>query len=146
MCNNGRQLKDKDLFTLANSWSTRRVVGFLEKAKVVKRVEESSGHKPGHPDFFGHYQISLTQVINDLAPDQVKHYEHLTAKWNLVGCPPEAQQNNWKGRKRRFLQSVSKAAWQQYGMRVMVFVNVKGPDGIRVLSMCVDLFIGLRGY
>lgn len=145
MCNNGRQLKDKDLFTLANSWSTRRVVGFLEKKQVVKKAEEGSGHKPGHPNFFGYYQVSLTQVIDELAPDQLKHYERLAAKWNLVGCPPDAQQNNWKSRGRRFLQSVSKTAWQQYGMRVMIFANVKSTDGIRVLSMSVHLFFGLRG-
>lgn len=135
MCNNGRQLKDKDLFTLANSWSTRRVVGFLEKKRVVQKAEEASGHKAGHPDFFGYYQVSLTKVIDDLAPDQLKHYEQLAAKWNLVGCPPDAQQNNWKSSGRRFFQSISKTAWQQYGMRVIIFANVKSTDGIRVLSM-----------
>lgn len=135
MCNNGRQLKDKDLFTFANSWSTRRVVGFLEKAKVVQKAKSLSGHNPGHPDFFSYYQVSLTHVIGELASEQLKYYERLAAKWNLVGCPPDAQQSNWKSTGRKFLQSVTKCAWQQYGMRMVIAASAKDADGVRVLTL-----------
>lgn len=135
MCNNGRQLKDKDLFTFANSWSTRRVVGFLEKPKVYEKAKAASGRRPGHPDFFGYYQVSLTEVIDELAPDQLKHYEQLAAKWNLVGCPPDAQQSNWKSTGRKFLQGITKCAWQQYGMRMVIAASVKDSDGVRVLTL-----------
>lgn len=107
----------------------------MEKIKVTQKAKSLSGHDPGHPKFFSEYQNAVSAVLEELSSDQLEHYDGLAAKWNLLGCPPEAQQHNWKKNRHRFFQSVTKTAWEQYGMRVIIFANVKDTTGARVMVM-----------
>lgn len=88
----------------------------MEKTKVKQKATALSGHEAGHTEFFSQYQNAVSAVLEELSADQLEHYDSLAAKWNKLGCPPEAQQDNWKKNGRRFLQSITKTAWEQYGM------------------------------
>lgn len=107
----------------------------MEETKVRDKAKALSGHEPGQPKYFAEYQNALSAILEGLSSDELEEYDRLAAEWNLLGCPPAAQQKNWKKNGRRFLQTVSKTAWEQYGIRLIMCVNVKDADGVRVMNM-----------
>lgn len=105
----------------------------MEKEKVSekqKEIAQESGRLP-----FYEYQNAITAILEELPRSERKEYAKLAEEWNEEGCPPHVQRHNYKKTGLKFLQTVSRVAWQQYGARLVICATVKDVDGVQVITL-----------
>lgn len=134
--------KEKEKFSLSNGWHLRRVVGLMEKELVKEKQREIFREKfDREPDNgkeeFGQWQNAITEILETMPRKEQSRYSQMAEEWNKVGCPPHAQRENWKKLGYKFLQTVARVAFQQFGARVIVCVNSQTTEGVNEVMMCV---------
>lgn len=136
MSNKGRQGHSKELGTLSNAWSIRRVVCRMKKDEIFAVTQRlSGGALPGDTAYMKEYQNGVTEVMTSLTEEDLTQFKDLAESWSKNGCTPEVQAQNWATKGQKFFQSVVKTAYQDFGMRVLICATIKDEDGVRMIHL-----------
>jgi hypothetical protein len=89
--NNKKKKERKDMIKYGRKWTSRMVIYQQNRDKVLKRIEDESGEKPGGPGMFKHYQAAVKRVMTELDDDELAKAKEMAEEWSNNFPPPEIQ-------------------------------------------------------
>jgi hypothetical protein len=97
--------------------------------KVLKRIEDESGEKPGGPGMFKHYQAAVKRVMTELGGGELAKAKEMAEEWSNNFPPPEIQVEVACKKGPAYMEHFSNEMWRQCGMRVFVLSAWKNEKG-----------------
>ncbi|KAG2742389.1 hypothetical protein P692DRAFT_201795693, partial [Suillus brevipes Sb2] len=79
--NNNKKKERKDMIKYGRKWTPRMVIYQQNRDKVLKRIEDESGAKPGGPGMFKHYQAAVKRVMAELDNDKLAKAKETAEEW-----------------------------------------------------------------
>ena len=133
--NNKKKKERKDMIKYGRKWTPRMVIYQQNQDKVLKRIEDESGEKPGGPGMFKHYQAAVKRVMTELDDDELAKAKETAEEWSNNFPPPEIQAEVARKKGPAYMEHFSNEMWRQCGMRVFVLSAWKNEKGEVLFGM-----------
>jgi hypothetical protein len=133
--NNKKKKERKDMIKYGRKWTSRMVIYQQNRDKVLKRIEEESGEKPGGPGMFKHYQAAVKRVMTELDDDKLAKAKEMVEEWSYNFPPPEIQAEVAHKKGPAYMEHFLNEMWRQCGMRVFVLSAWKNEKGEVLFGM-----------
>jgi hypothetical protein len=133
--NNNNKKERKDMIKYGRKWTSRRVIYQQNRDKVLKRIEDESGEKPGSPGMFKHYQAAVKRVMTELDNDELAKVKETAEEWSNNFPPPEIQAEVAHKKGLAYMEHFSNEMWRQCRMRIFVLSAWKNEKGEVLFGM-----------
>jgi hypothetical protein len=133
--NNNNKKERKDMIKYGRKWMPRMVIYQQNWDKVLTRIEDKSGVKPGGPGMFKHYQVSVKRVMAELDNNELVKAKETVEEWSNNFPPPKIQAEVACKKGPAYMEHFLNKMWRQCGMRVFVLSAWKNEKGEVLFGM-----------
>ncbi|KAG1740132.1 uncharacterized protein EDB91DRAFT_1082110 [Suillus paluster] len=127
--NNKKKKETKDTIKYGRKWTPRMVVYQQNRDDVLKRIEAEYGAKPGAPDMFKYYQVTVQKVMEELSDEELEKVKETADEWSNNIPPPKIQVQVAGKKGPAYMEHFSNKMWRQCRMRVFVLSAWKNEQG-----------------
>ncbi|KAG1721823.1 uncharacterized protein EDB91DRAFT_1088339 [Suillus paluster] len=135
---NKKKKETKDMIKYGRKWTPRMVVYQQNRDDVLKRIEAKYRAKPGAPDMFKYYQVTVWKVMEELLDEELEKAKETADEWSNNIPPPEIQVQVASKKGPTYMEHFSNEMWRQCRMRVFVLSAWKNEQGQVLFGMHDD--------